>query len=76
MFKSDNKDGTLVSIKILEFVTVIINYVASLHVITTTNFTNNLHPVLLNVTNNTLALSWTTGACRRSKIGCRLARFL
>ena len=75
LLKSDNRDGTLISINVLEFVTVIINYIASLHVITSTNFTEDPHPVLLNVTNNTLALSWTTGACRKSKIGCQLARF-
>jgi hypothetical protein len=39
LFKSDNKDGTLMSINVQEFVTVIINYCASLHVITTTNIT-------------------------------------
>jgi hypothetical protein len=75
LFKSDNKDGTLISINFLKSVTVIINYVASLHVITSTNFTDDPHPVLLNVTDNTSALSWTVGACRRSKIGCCLARF-
>jgi hypothetical protein len=75
LFKPDNKDGQLISINVLEFVTVIINYIASLHVITKTNFMDDPHPVLLNVTNNTPALSWTTGACRRSKIGRRLARF-
>ena len=75
MFKSDDKDGTLISINILEFVTIIINYVASLHVITTTNVMDNPHSVLLNVIDNTSTLSWTTGACRRSKIGRRLARF-
>ena len=74
LFKSDNKDRTLITINVLEFVTVIINYCASLHVITSTNFTDDPHPVLLNVTDNTLALSWTTGACRKSKIGRRLAR--
>ena len=35
---------------------------------------NNPHSVLLNVTDNTSALSWTTGACQKSKIGCPLAR--
>jgi hypothetical protein len=69
LFKSDNQDGTLISINVLKFVMVIINYVASLHVITSTNFTDVPHPVLLNVTDNTPALSWTTGACRKSKIG-------
>jgi hypothetical protein len=75
LFKSDNEDGHLISINVLEFVTVIINYIASFHVITTTNFTDDPHPVLLNVTDNMSALKWTTGACRRSKIGRRLARF-
>jgi hypothetical protein len=65
----------LISINVLEFVTVIINYLASLHVITKTTFTDDPHPVLLNVTDNMLALKWRTGACRKSKIGCRLARF-
>ena len=73
--KSNNEDGTIISFNILEFVTVIINYCASLHVITSTNFTDDPHPVLLNITDNTSALSWTTGACRKSKIGCHLARF-
>ena len=43
--------------------------------ITSSNFTDDPHPVLLNVTDNTSALSWTTGACRKSKIGRKLARF-
>ena len=55
-------------------VTVIINYCASLHVVTSTSFTEDPHPVLLNVTDNMSSLSWTTGACKKSKIGCRLAR--
>jgi hypothetical protein len=75
LFKSDNKDGQLISIKVLKLVTVMIYYIASLHVITRTNFTDNPHPVLLNVTDNMAALKWTTGACRRSNIGRRLARF-
>jgi hypothetical protein len=39
------------------------------------NPTNNPYPVLLNVTNNASALSWTTSACPKSRIGCLLARF-
>jgi hypothetical protein len=35
MHKKDNKDGLLISINILKFVTVIINYCASLHVFMT-----------------------------------------
>jgi hypothetical protein len=41
----------------------------------TKNITSDLYPVLLNVTNNALALIWTTGACHKSRIGCLLARF-
>jgi hypothetical protein len=75
LVKTDNVNGTLISINVLKFVTVIVNYIALLHVVTTTDFTDDPHPVLLNVTDNTSALSWTTGACRKSKIGRRLARF-
>ena len=75
LFNPDNKDGKLISINVLEFVTVIINYCASLHVILTSSITNNPHPVLLNVTNNTSLLSWTSGTCRKSKIGRLLTRF-
>jgi hypothetical protein len=48
-FKSDNVDGTLILINFLEFVTVIINYCAALHVVRTTTITSNPHPILLNI---------------------------
>ena len=75
LHKRDKADGLLISINVLEFVTVIINYCAALHTVLTKNPTSNPYPVLLNVTNNALALSWTTGACRKSRIGCLLAHF-
>ncbi len=75
LFKSDNKNGLLVSINILEFVTVIINYCAALHIFLTTNIAEDPHPVLLNITNNASTLSWTLHTCKRSRIGCLLARF-
>ena len=75
LHKQDNKDGLLISINVLEFVTVIINYCATLHIVTTTLATDDPYPVLLNVTNNASALSWTTGACKKSKVGCILACF-
>ncbi len=75
LHKCDNLDGRLISINILEFITVIINYYAALHVILTSKVTDNPHRVLLNVTNNAFALSWTTGACQKSKLGQLLARF-
>jgi hypothetical protein len=73
--KKDNKDGLLISINVLEFVTVIINYCEALHFVTTTSATDDPYPVLLNVTNNASALSWTTGACKKSKVGRLLAWF-
>ena len=39
LFKSNNKDGLLVSINVLEFVTVIINYSVALHIFQTSNVT-------------------------------------
>jgi len=73
--KKDNKDGLLISINVLEFVTVVVNYCAALHCVTTTSATDDPYPVLLNVTDNASALSWTTGACKKSKVGRLLARF-
>jgi hypothetical protein len=65
----------LVSINVLEFAMVIINYCAALHVVWTSPLTNNPHPVILNVTNNLSALSWTHHTCKQSKIGQMLAHF-
>jgi hypothetical protein len=74
--KKDNKDGFLISINVLEFATVIINYCAALHFVTATSSANDdPYPVLLNVTDNASALSWTTGACKKSKVGRLLAHF-
>ncbi len=75
LHKRDNADGLLISINVLKFVTVIINYCAALHMVLRKNPTNNPYPVLLNVTDNAYALSWTTGACHKSRIGCLLAHF-
>ncbi len=75
LHKQDNKDGLLILINVLKFVTVIINYCAMLHIVTTTLATNDPYLVLLNVTNNASALSWTTGACKKSKVGRLLAHF-
>ncbi len=75
LHQRDIADGLLISINVLEFVTVIINYWAALHTVLTKNLTSNPYPVLLNVTDNVSALSWTTVACRKSRIGRLLARF-
>jgi hypothetical protein len=64
-FKTSNDNGMLVLINALEFVTVIINYCAALHVIRTSPVTDNPHPVILIITNNVSALSWTLHTCKR-----------
>jgi len=52
LHRKDNKNGKLISINFLKFVTVIVNYIASLHVITTTSTINDPYPVLFNITDN------------------------
>jgi hypothetical protein len=70
------QDVPLISINVLKYVTVIINYIAALHVLQTMpDITDDPHPVLLNVTNNSLALSWTLHTCKRSRIGRLLGHF-
>jgi hypothetical protein len=73
--KKDNRDGLLILIKVLEFVTVIINYYVSLHVFMTRSITNHPHHVLLNVTNSTSALSWINHICMKSKLSRLLVLF-
>jgi hypothetical protein len=74
-FKTSNDNGKLVLINVLEFVMVIINYCAALHVVRTSPVTDDPHPVILNVTNNSSTLSWTLHTCKQSKIGQMLACF-
>jgi hypothetical protein len=74
-FKSNNVDGRLILINILEFVMVIINYCAALQVVRTTAITSNSHPILLNIMDNVSASNWAIHMCKHSKIGCLLARF-
>ncbi len=65
----------LILIKVLEFVMVIINYCAALHVVWTSLVTDDPHPVILNVTNNSSVLSWTLHMCKQSKTGQMLSCF-
>ncbi len=74
-FKTNKDSSMLVLINILEFAMVIINYCAALHVDWTSPVTDDPHPVILDVTNNSSALSWTLHTCKQSKIGQMLARF-
>ena len=70
----NNKDGRLISINVLEFVVVSIDYCAALTVVTTENVTDDPHPILLNIADNTSAHSWTMHACKSSRLRRLLAR--
>jgi hypothetical protein len=74
-FRSNSNDGMLMLINVLEFVMVIINHCTALHVVWTSPVTDDPHPVILNITNNSSALSWTLHMCKQSKIGQMLAHF-
>jgi hypothetical protein len=74
-FKTSNNDGMLVSINVLELVMVMINYCTALYVVQTSPVTDNPHPVILNVINNSSTLSWTLHTCKQSNIGQMLACF-
>jgi hypothetical protein len=70
-----NDDGMLLLINVLEFAMVIINYCAALHVVWTSPVTDDPHPIILNVTNNSSALSRSLHMCKQSKIRQILACF-
>ena len=55
----NNSDETFISINCLEYVTIIINYCASKAVFESKKITDDPHPVVLCVTDNTSALNWT-----------------
>ena len=52
----DNRDSHLISINVLEYLTVIIDYCAAYVIVTTTDVTDDPHPVLLSMADNTLAV--------------------
>jgi hypothetical protein len=74
-FISDQSDPNFISINVLEFVSVIINYCAALTVIETTDFTDDPWPVLLAWCDNMSAVRWVTHACLKSEAGRALGRF-
>ena len=72
----NDKDKNMISINVLEFVIVIINYCAALTVVLTEHVTDDPHPVLLNAVDNTSAHSWTKNTCKSSRVGRLLANFV
>jgi hypothetical protein len=71
----DNRDSNLISINVLEYLTVIIDYCAAYVIVTTMDVTDDPHPVLLSMSDNTSAHSWTNHTCKSSITGKLLAIF-
>lgn len=75
LYLPNNKKGDLISINVLEFIAIIINYVATLTVLQLEpHVTEDPYPVLLNLADNTSAIRWTNHACKDSLAGRALGR--
>jgi hypothetical protein len=70
----DNKGKTFISINCLEYVRIIINYCVAITALVDSDITNDSHPVVLGVTDNVSAKTWTMVTCKKSIIGQALAR--
>ncbi len=75
LYLKNKKDERFILINCLVYFTIIMNYCASLFVFETWKITDNPHPVVLCVTDNTSALNWTLHTSKKSIIGRALARF-
>ena len=53
LFLSDNKSGKMISINVLEYATIILNYAAALTVLEYDGVGDDIYPVLLNWADNT-----------------------
>ena len=74
-YLSNNNDGKLTSINVLEYLTVIISYCGALTAIQVDKCADDQYPVLLNIADNISAHNWTTHTCKSSRLGRLLARF-
>ncbi len=72
---NNNSDNSFISTICLEYVTIILNYCASLIMFATQKTNDDPHPIVLCVTDNTSALDWTLHTSKKSIIGCTLAGF-
>ena len=62
----DNSNGDFVSINVLEFLTIIINYAAALTALLADGHDSDPFPVLLNFADNTSSVRWTNHHCKGS----------
>jgi hypothetical protein len=71
----NNNDQNFISINVLEYVTVIINYCGALTAYIEDGFIDDPHPVVLCITDNVSAKNWMMHTCKKSIIGRALAHF-
>jgi hypothetical protein len=73
----NNNGQNFISINLLEYVTVIINYCGALMAYMEDGFTDDPHPVVLciSITDNVSAKNWTMHTCKKSIIGRTVAHF-
>ena len=69
----NNKSGKLISINVLEFIAIIINYAAAYTAILQDGC-DDPHPVIFNETDSTNAASWANQHCKSSLAGRALGR--
>ena len=75
IYVTNDSEGKLISINVLEYAALIINYVACYHFLVFREpDPTNPHPVVLLYADNTTAESWFVKACKRSFIGRALGR--
>lgn len=74
LFLENNKSGNFISINVLEYIAVIINFAAAITIFESENVTDDPYPVLLNWCDNKSAISWTNHHCKESPAGRALGR--
>ena len=65
-YLKDDADNDFVSINVLEFVTIIINFAAALTALTADGHPDDPFPVLLNFADNMSSVRWTNHHCKGS----------
>ena len=74
VYVRNNKDGKLISINVLEYAAILINYAASYHYHHTHPDPEDPYPTVLLEADNRASESWTEKGCKSSLIGRSLAR--
>ena len=74
IYVRNNKDGTLISINVLEYAAILVNYAAAYHFYHINPDPSDPFPMVLFYADNTASESWMEKACNSSLIGRALSR--